>query len=143
NIALPNLPLTVVGAVILLLSGGAMLWALKRIQAGDRRQLQFGLAGAFILAAIGLGLQVIDYTQLTFDWQINAYGSLFYTLGGFAFAVLLGGLIMNGMLLFWAGRGQYTARRHSTIENVALYWYSMIGVWLITFATLYLSPYLI
>jgi cytochrome c oxidase subunit I+III len=143
NIPLPALPLTIVGAVILLLSGGGLYWALRRIQAGDQRQLQLGLVGTFLLAAIALGLQVFDYTQLTFDWQINAYGSLFYTLGGFAFAVLGGGLIMNGLTLFWAWRGQYTARRHSTIENVALYWYAMVATWLVTFATLYLSPYFI
>jgi cytochrome c oxidase subunit I+III len=143
NIALPNWPLAIIGVVILLLSGGAVYWALQRIQVGDQRQLQLGLAGAFILAAATLGLQLFDYSQLTFDWQVNAYGSLFYTLGGFAFAVLLGGLIMNGLVLFWAWRGQYTTRRYSTVENVALYWYAMVATWLVTFATLYVSPYLI
>jgi cytochrome c oxidase subunit I+III len=141
NIPLPNWPLAVISAVLLLLSGGATYWAVGSIRAGKQHHLRLGLAAAFILGVLALGVQLFDYSQLNFDWQINAYGSLFYTLGGFAFVVFIGGLIMSAITQFWSWQGQYTARRHSTVENVSLYWYAMIAAWVVIFATLYGAPY--
>jgi cytochrome c oxidase subunit I+III len=141
NISLPAWPLALVSSAILILSGGAMLWGLSGIRKGQRGQLSLGLLIAFILGVAGLAVQIFDYSRLSFDWQTNAYGSLFYTLGGFAFVIVLGALIMNGLAQVWTWRGQYTQRRHSTLENITYFWGFMIVNWLIIFATLYLTPY--
>lgn len=141
NIPLPPLPLVIASSVALSLSGGAMLWALRRIREGHQSRLSLGLLVAFILGAAALGLQIFDYSQLPFDWQTNAYGSLFFTLGSFAFLILVGALMMNGLAQFWTWRGQYTQRRHATLENINLFWGFAIINWLIVFGTIYLSPY--
>lgn len=143
NLPVPNWPLALLSIVIMLAAAGASYWTLSRIRQGQRRLMQSGLAGVFVLGLIALGVQLYDYSQLTFDWQTNAYGSYFYTLGGFAFVILLGGLIMNGVLLFWSSRGLYTARRHTGVEVVTLYWYSLAALWMVTFATLYGIPYVL
>jgi cytochrome c oxidase subunit I+III len=143
NIPLPALPLALASSVSLILSGGTMYWALSSIRVGRQGRLSLGLLISFILGAAALGIQLFDYSQLTFDWQTNAYGSLFYTLGSFAFLVLLGALIMNGLAQFWTWRGQYTKRRHATLENITLFWGFMIINWLIIFVTLYVVPYFV
>jgi heme/copper-type cytochrome/quinol oxidase subunit 3 len=134
--------LTVTAALILLASGGVMRWAVRGIEQGNQRRLRLSLALAFLLGALALGLQIFDFTHLGFSVDFHAYGSLFYIFGGFAFVVLSGGLVMNGLVQFWAWRGEYTARDHVGVENTELYWYAAIIIWLLTFATLYGVPYL-
>jgi cytochrome c oxidase subunit I+III len=143
NLPLPNLLWPAAGTVILLVSGAVMYWALRSIRLGHQRRLKVGLAAAFFLGAMALGLLIFAFTQLGFDWRINAYGSLFYTLGGFLFLVVLVGLIMSLFTLLWSWRERYTKRNHTVIENTALYWAAMLVVWVITLATLYLTPYLL
>jgi cytochrome c oxidase subunit I+III len=143
NISLPDLPLTLTSMAILLVSAGTAYWALKGIRAGRNRRLALGLLATFVLGVAGLAVQLFDYSQLAFNWGTNAYGSLFYLLGGFAFLVLIGGLIMNVLSQIWAWKGRYTARRHVMAENSILFWYSLVGIWIVVFATLYLTPHLL
>lgn len=142
GIAPPETFLAVVAAAILLVSGVVMRWAIKGIEHGQQRRLRVGLALTFLLGALALGIQIFDFTRLGFSVEFHAYGSLFYILGGFAFAVLIGGLIMNGLIQVWAWLGEYTSRDHIGVENTALFWYAAVVVWLLTFATLYAVPYL-
>jgi len=56
--------------------------------------------------------------------------------------VASGGLITVGLTLYWALRGQYTARRHANVANVARLWAAVVVMWVVGFGTLYLGPYL-
>jgi cytochrome c oxidase subunit I+III len=143
NLPLPNLTLPAIGTFSLLASGAAMFWALRGIQAGSPNRLRLGLAAALLLGIASLGLLIVDYSRLGFDWQVNAYGSLFYVLGFFLFLVMLAGLMMNGIVQVWTWQGHYSAQQHVAVSNTALYWLALIIVWLITIATLYVAPYVI
>jgi cytochrome c oxidase subunit I+III len=70
--ALPNLTLVLISGGLLLLSGGAIYWALQGIRAGQNRQLGMGLAVNLILGALAIGLQIFDLTQLEFRWDTHA-----------------------------------------------------------------------
>ncbi|MCI0398996.1 MAG: cytochrome c oxidase subunit I [Chloroflexi bacterium] len=142
GIAAPELTWMAAGTAAILLSGGAMAWGLRAIRQGNQGMLKVGLALAFGLAAAGLALQLYDFSQLPFGWQDNAYGSLFYTLGAYAFLWLLAGLVMNGLAQLWAWQGRYSAQQYWAVENVALFWYGLVAGWLILLATLYLAPHL-
>ena len=142
GIALPEVLLTVIAGLLILASGGGMVWAVRAIRQGNRGRTRLGLAIAFLLGVLTLGVQIFDFSHLGFRADFHAYGSLFYILGGFAFVVLLIGLIMNALTQFLAWRGEYTSRDHVGIENTALFWYAVIVVWLLIFITLYGVPYL-
>jgi heme/copper-type cytochrome/quinol oxidase subunit 3 len=143
NIPLPNLTWAGLSAALVLVSGGAVYWAIRGIRAGSNRRLALGLGFALLLGAAAIAIQVFDFSQLNFRWDTNAYGSAFYMLAFNGFAVLGGGLIFNALVQFWAWRGQFTARRHVMAENITMYWYSAILLWLISFGVIYLAPYLI
>jgi cytochrome c oxidase subunit 3 len=143
NIALPDLPLAIASAVVLITSGGVVNWAVNGIRQGSNRRLAVGLALTFILGAAALGIQIFDYMHLPFAWNTNAYGSLFFVMGILAWIVVSGGMLINALTQIFAWRGRYTARRHVMAENTAIYWYSAIAFWLVTFGTLYVSPYLL
>jgi cytochrome c oxidase subunit I+III len=142
GIAPPQALLAVISTLLLLASGGGMIWAVRAIRQGNRGSMRLGLAIAFLLGALALGVQIFDFSRLGFRADFHAYGSLFYILSGFAFAVLSIGLVMNALAQFWAWRGEYTARDHVGIENTALFWYAVVVVWLLIFITLYGVPYL-
>jgi cytochrome c oxidase subunit I+III len=142
GIPLPDISLAIVSASILMISGGVMRWAVKGIEKGNQRFLKAGLAITLLLGLLALGVQIFDFTHLGFGVDVHAYGSLFYIVGGFAFVVLAGGLILNLLVQFWSWAGGYTGRDHVGVENAALYWYASVVVWILSFATLYGVPYL-
>ena len=116
--------------------------AQRRVGAGDQAGFVRGLVAALALAAVGTAVQWIDLAGFDFGWTEHAYGSIFYTLAGFVLVVAIGSMIMLAATVFWAIRGEYTARRHAAIANVARFWTAMVVVWLVGFATLYLGPWL-
>ncbi|RIK57505.1 MAG: cytochrome c oxidase subunit I [Chloroflexi bacterium] len=126
----------------LLLSVGAALWARRAIQAENQVGLRLGLGVAFLLGAAGLAGLILHFAGLPFDWATNAYGSIFFVMGGYAFAVLASALLMSLFTQFWAWRGRYTAQTHLAVNNTVWYWCGAVAVWAVTYAVLFLSPYL-
>jgi heme/copper-type cytochrome/quinol oxidase subunit 3 len=104
--------------------------------------LRLALGLTFILGALALTGLVLYYIRLPFDWTTNAYGSIFFTLGGYALVVLACGLAISLFTQFWAWRGRYTAREHLAVYNLLWYWTGAVGVWLVTFGVLFVLPYL-
>jgi cytochrome c oxidase subunit I+III len=142
GIADPGLTWALAAAALIVASGAAVRVAQRRVGAGDQAGFVRGLVAALALAAVGTAVQWIDLAGFDFPWTEHAYGSIFYTLAGFVLVVAIGSMIMLAMTVFWAIRGEYTARRHAAIANVARFWTAMVVVWLVGFATLYLGPWL-
>jgi cytochrome c oxidase subunit I+III len=142
GVAEPRLPPAVLGAALVVASGGAISAALRRVRAADQRGFILGLIGALALAGAATVVQWVDVARFDFAWTAHAYGSIFYTLAGFVLLVAMGAMIMVAMTLFWALRGQYNARRHANVANVARFWTAMVVIWVVGFATLYLGPHL-
>jgi heme/copper-type cytochrome/quinol oxidase subunit 3 len=81
-----------------------------------------------------------EFTQLPFDWKINAFASLFYTLGGFALLLLIIALGMNLFVQVWAWQGHYTELDHTAVQNSAWFLYAIVIYWLILYGVIYLAP---
>ena len=136
----PPLGQAALAAALVVLSAAGVPFARRQIARGDMRGFHRGLRGAWVLAAAGVVVQVLDLAQLDVGWTAHAYGSIFYTLAGFVLVVAAAALIMLGMVIFWARSGTYTYRRHAPIANVARFWVAMAVVWVVGFATIYLGP---
>jgi cytochrome c oxidase subunit I+III len=142
GIAEPGLTRALVAAALVAASGAAVWAALRRVRAADQGGFIRALAAALVLAGGGALVQFLDVAGLDFGGTTHAYGSIFFTLTGFLAVAAVGGLIMVGLTLYWAIRGQYTARRHANVANVARFWAAMVVMWVIGFGTLYLGPHL-
>ena len=138
----PGLYTVAVTTVVVVLAGAAMYQALRSIRAGHQPGLKLGLAAAVALAGTAGAVQFWHLLALEFGATTHAYGSIFYALAGFALAVTLAALIMGAMTLFWAFQGYYSARRSSHVANVARFWAAMVVVWVVSFGTLHVAPYL-
>ncbi len=139
---LPSLLWPGLALLCVVLGCGAMQWAQQRIRQDDQRGLRVGLAVAFIAGIAAMWLLYYDFTQLSFDHTLHAYGSLVYTLGGFLQLVTVGGLLQIGLTQVWAWQGRYSAREHVAVEVGTLYAYALAAFWAVTVAIVYGAPYL-
>jgi cytochrome c oxidase subunit I+III len=142
GVKLPELTLSSINTVILLGSSLVMQWAASGIRRGEVNRLRIGLAIAFLMGALFLGIQIDEYTMLEFLPQAHAYGSLFWGITGLHATHVLVGLLMNGYIQVRAAYGHFGADRFQGVENVTLYWHFVDVVWIFIFASLFLSPYL-
>ncbi|MDT8305778.1 MAG: cytochrome c oxidase subunit I [Anaerolineae bacterium] len=140
NIPVPDLLLPAIATALLLLAGFVMGWAVNNVRNGNIPRLRLGLLLVFLLGAAALAVIVWEYTQLPFTWELNAYASLFYALGGYMMLLLVVALGMNLFVQVWAWRGHYTELDNAAVHNSAWFVYAVAVFWVITFGILYLAP---
>lgn len=141
DLPLPNLLWVSIGAVALLGNTAVMRWSLRKIHKNQLGSLKLGLAAAFLLQSGAVASLIFDLSQLPYDWQVNAYGSIFWSLAVFVLLLQIAGIGMNIFTQFWSWRGIYHHKRFVAVENTAVFSAAMFGVWLIMLIVLYLSPY--
>jgi cytochrome c oxidase subunit 3 len=135
-------PIPLINTVLLLSSGGTCHFALEAIRHDNRRQffvlwiatIVLGLAFEFgqlyeFVSAIGRGLTL----------QANSFASAFFIMTGFHGAHVLGGLVLLGLILYRASRGQFSSKHHVGAAAVTLYWHFVDVVWIFLFIILYLG----
>jgi heme/copper-type cytochrome/quinol oxidase subunit 3 len=140
-ISKPNLLLPSIGAVILVVSSGPMLWADASIERGNVRNLMIGLAISFVLGVGFLTLKVVEYSGYDYDWTTNAYGSITWTIVGFHTVHVIAVLLKVAVVFAAAARGYFSAQRNLGVRINGLYWHFVVVVWIPLFFTLYLSHY--
>ena len=136
----PSLRLVLPNTLVLLLSSGTMYWAESGIRRGVGTRLRAGLVATFVLGAIFLAVQGLEYSKKQITPTTHAYGSLFFTITGFHGAHVAVGLLMIAVVALRAFLGHFDARRHEAVTNVSWYWHFVDLVWLAVFTSLYLSP---
>lgn len=136
----PDLLVAGFNTAVLLASSVAAWWAQGGIERGDSRRLLAGLAIAFSLGAVFVGVQVHEWLGKSFSPATNAYGSLFFTITGLHIAHVVVGLLILLCLILWAALGRFSAERHDHVTIGILYWHFVDLVWLAVFATLFLTP---
>jgi cytochrome c oxidase subunit 3 len=133
-----DLPLAAVMTLILITSSFTMQWAMVRIRRGDRTGMNRALVVTIILGVVFLAGQLWDYAHLGFGISSGVYGSLFFTMTGFHFAHVVGGVIGLSLVLARGASGQFSARHHTAVAAVGMYWDFVDLVWIGLFTVLYL-----
>jgi cytochrome c oxidase subunit I+III len=142
GLRLPDLvPAAVMGGLAALAALSAWL-ATGRIRDGNVSGMHVFLALTTLLGLAALGVGIWDYSRVPFSWSDNAYGSLWWVMGGFGFLVMAGGIGMSVIVQYWGFRGHYSRRRNGAVSNAARYYTAAAAVWVVTFGTLYLVPVL-
>ena len=128
--------------VILLISSGVAAWGQKGIEHGNRVRLVTGLVLTLILSGGFMFVSYLEYREhlKTLTPQMNAYGSIFYTITSFHLAHLILGTLMLAYVLVRALAGHFSEHRHVAVKNTVLYWHFVDVVWIFVVSILYLSP---
>lgn len=136
----PPLLLATVATVLLLASSGTAEWG-KRVA----RRGNLGLARLAYALTIALGCGFValsgkEWSDKPFGLADDSYSSIYFLLTGTHLAHVAAGLIALLAVLGWslAGRIQAGHDQHRTLAT--LYWHFVDAIWLLVFATIYLSP---
>jgi cytochrome c oxidase subunit 3 len=134
-------PIIIAATVILVSSSAVIEWGVIRIRKGDRQ----GMNRAFALTVL-MGLTFLAFEAI--DWYIlgsegvtlngSVFGSLYFTMTGFHFAHVLGGVIGISVILSRGVSGQFSARHHTAVEAISYYWHFVDVVWVLLFVTYYI-----
>ena len=138
----PELGRISVFTVVLLASSVPLIWAESAVRRDRQGQVRVALFSSFILGAVFLVNQILEYRGLGFGPRDNAYGSIFYATTGLHGAHVAIGLLMNVVVQAKARLGRLGPDRHLTLSVFALYWHFVDVVWIFVFSSLYLSPHL-
>jgi heme/copper-type cytochrome/quinol oxidase subunit 3 len=140
---LPKLALPIVMTVLLLSSSAFLYWGERGIKRGDQRRLRWGLGLALLLGLAFLLLQAIEYHEKLQHMgpTAHAYGAMFFTITGFHGSHVAFGLLILLFAELRAFLGHFSATEQRGVQVSSLYWHFVDAVWLVIFASLYLSPY--
>jgi cytochrome c oxidase subunit III len=125
----------------LLLASVVPVWlALRSLTGHGRVPLAAGLSVGLLLAGTYLALKVREYAAKEFLWHEHAYGSLDWTMGGYAalhvIIVLLGGSVFLALGL----RGHFSRDRYTGVQALVIYWGFVALGSLFLYAVQYLGP---
>jgi cytochrome c oxidase subunit III len=142
GIGRPGLPVPAIATGALLLS---VLPALAAARAGTRGRGTALQGAAFGTAALGvahIALVASTYADLPVPPDEHAYGAvsiLLLILHNLLVASGVVGYVIAGLQV-WAAPGE---RLRGTVRSLALWWCGLAALWLLVFATLYLSPFVL
>jgi heme/copper-type cytochrome/quinol oxidase subunit 3 len=127
--------------VALLASSGTVMLAEHGLKAGQRERGLLWLVVTVLLGLTFIGGQAMEYAGLLLRVvtpQTNLWATTFFTLTGFHGLHVLVGLLALSIVLFVGLSGDLTARRHSALSAVSIYWHFVDAVWIAVFSLVYL-----
>ena len=138
----PGLLTAVASGVAVAGAGVAVLRALRRIRADDRRGLVTWLAVSVLTGVAGAAVLVTDLGGMGMSPRDTAYASIVLLIAGFMVAVLGAALIAVVMAAVWGWQGHYSTHRHAHVVNVARFLGVAAVVWVAGLTVVYLGPVL-
>ena len=139
----PDLTLPIIGLVILLFSlvPGIMLDMAARKRQGGKVKILILITLAFNIAA--LIVRYYEYDSLHFKWNDNAYGSITWMILGMHMLHLFVMLCEDGYLAIWTWTRDLDDKHALDLSVMAIYWYWIVGIWVLLFSIVYIFPRLV
>ena len=149
-----SIALGATNTIVLICSSFTMALSVYSAATGNRRMLAIFLIATMILGAAFLGIKFTEYYQhyrdhqapgVWFDWrgrdaaQVEMFFVFYFIMTGLhAVHMFVGEGLLFTMLLRTAA-GSFSARYHTPVELVVLYWHFVDIVWVFLFAIFYIE----
>jgi cytochrome c oxidase subunit 3 len=136
-----QLNLILPATIVLVLSSFTCQFGVWAVRRDDHRGFIRAFAVTLVLGTSFLLLQLYDYSVLMHEGLTvgsTTFGTTYYTLTGFHFAHVFGGVLMLGVVLYRGMAGQFSSRHYDMVEATSLYWHFVDIVWILLFSILYL-----
>ena len=134
-----SIALATVNTLVLLTSSFTVVQAFVAAERGDPRALRMHLALTILGGLVFLGIKAVEYTteiRAGFTPGTGIFWSFYYTMTGLHALHVLGGIVVNGVVLATEGVGLKNPHR---VELAGLYWHFVDVVWIFLFPLLYLA----
>ncbi|HEY6452813.1 MAG TPA: cytochrome c oxidase subunit 3 [Steroidobacteraceae bacterium] len=138
----PKLALALPNTILLLLSSVAA-WCGERGVLTRRRPLALlGFGAAFLMGVVFVIVQWYEWHARPFSIGTSSYASLYFVTTGFHIGHVIIGIAVLAALFLWTSLDYFSPRRNLTVSAGVFYWHFVDIVWLLVFATYYITPYL-
>ena len=137
----PNLLAATLNMVMLAASCIVMYWTDQAARKTDRPKVTVGLAIMFAVTVVSIALRAIEFRDLHFRWDDNAYASNVWAILFMHLIYLLGGLGEFGVILAWCLlRKPFDEKHGLDVTLMGGYWYWLVGVWAIGYVIVFWYP---
>jgi len=137
---LPQLLWGTLNTILLVLSCIPMVLTDLSARRGDRFMSQVGLVTAVICGVIAVVLRGFEFSAVYFRWDSNAYGSAVWFLLGMHMMHLAIMTTEAVLLAVWIFTREYDMKHRVDIVTLAVYWYWVVGIWLLIYTVVYFTP---
>ena len=135
--------LVVVNTLLLLASSVTLHYGHAALEKGDRRRFVGLLGATFALGVVFLAGQAYEYYEFVvvegFTPSSGIFASAFYGLTGLHGLHVSLGVVLLGVVLGRALRGDYSEERDTSVRTASLYWHFVDVVWVFLVAVLYVG----
>ena len=136
----PDLTLPVIGLIVLLLSLIPAIWLDVAARRRNARSVKIAIVITLLVNAALIAIRLYEFDSLYFKWNDNAYGSITWMILGihlFHFFVMI---VEDSYLTIWTYTKDLDDKHALDLSVMAVYWYWIVGMWLILFPVVYLVP---
>jgi cytochrome c oxidase subunit III len=136
----PDLTLPIIGLIVLVVSLLPGIWLDLSVRRRDVRSIKILLPITLAFNIAAFVIRYYEFDSLHFKWNDNAYGSIVWMLLGMHLLhiVVLG--VEDIYLLIWTFIKGVDDKHALDLTVTAVYWYWIVGMWVLLFPLIYLTP---
>ena len=143
GIPAPDVVWPAVASLLLVLSA-VPVWAAEReARKGMTPRIATLLPIAVLLAVGYLALTAWTYATMPYGATSHAYGSMVWTMGGMSVLHAVAVVVLGTVLWLMQSTGDVVGRRVAAVEAIGVYWYFVAFNAVVTYAVVYIAPYLV
>jgi cytochrome c oxidase subunit III len=136
----PDLLIPTINLAVLLLSLIPCIWVDLSARRKNEGAVKIGLILTLTFNVAAFVLRFYEFNSLHFRWDDNAYGSVTWTILGVHLLHILALGCEDIYLLVWTFAKGFDDKHALDLTVTAVYWYWIVGVWVLLYALVYLSP---
>jgi cytochrome c oxidase subunit III len=136
----PGLTFSTINLGVILLSFVPMYVADRAALHHKRRLVDVGLIGVTLLGVASIALRFREMFDLKFRWSENAYSSIVWLILGLHLMHLFIGTLENALMLAWISLKGLDQKHARDVRVTGVYWYWVVGTWLILYAIIFIGP---
>ena len=110
---------------------------------GNRSGVQVGLLICLLCVGGSIALRSFEFSAIKFRWNANAYGSIVWFMLGMHLAHLITLGCETLLLTMWCFSRPFDMKHRLDITALAIYWYWVVGIWLVLYSVIYFTPRLL
>jgi heme/copper-type cytochrome/quinol oxidase subunit 3 len=136
----PALRLPTINLALLVLTLVPMICADRAAWHMREKIVTLMMATCIALGLVIIALRFREFSAFHFRWDDNAYASMVWTITGMHLLHLIVGTAENVVLFTWLVVRGMDAKHARDVQVGAVYWYWIVGVWVLLYAMLFIGP---
>jgi cytochrome c oxidase subunit III len=133
----PDLGVSTLNAVLMLLSVPVMVWTHRAALRMDKRKVLTGVAVMFAASVLVSVLRCAEFRATKFWWNDNAYASIVWTIIGMHLLYSLSGALEFLVMGLWILSHELDEAHALDVTLAGIYWYWVVGTGVLVYGVVY------